>query len=302
MVNLEPKVAIIITTFNQKKLLIRCLKSLKKTSYKNYSVFFVDDSGKGEIGSLISKKFKKVHVYKNDKNLGFSKSNNIGIKNSIKEYNPDYFLLLNDDTETIQANWLSKIIEVGQSNPKIGILGCKIIYPNGRLQNLGGYVKGWNITKEKSANKKRVFEVDHVMGAFMMIKNDVVNKIGLLDEHYSPYLLEDTDYCINAKKEGFKVVSVPNVKIIHNKGKSISTKENYERKFIRYKNDVYFSKKNLHGWNKFFRTFIYLPLVAIFKKNRDEDSLNPINFRIRKDFIGNLKIYFKVIFNHDKNR
>ena len=290
----EPRVAIITSTFNQEKLLEISLNSvLKKTNYKNYKIFVIDDSGKGEIGKKIKKNFKKVDVTINRENKGFSKSNNIGIKKAIKFFNPDYFLLLNDDIEIVDKDWLKKMVKVGESYNKIGILGCKIVYPNGNLQNIGGYIRNWDIAKELNANKKKVFEVDHVMGAFMLIKKEVIKKSGFLDENYSPYLLEDTDYCINVKKDGFKIVSVPSVSIIHKKGKSIDSLKNKDILKVRMKNDIYFSKKNLKGRNKFFRIFIYLPMIAVFKKSKDEDSLNPKNFRLRKDFLRNLFIYLR---------
>ncbi len=291
----QPKVAIIICSYNQNKLLEICLNSLKKTSYKEYKIYFVDDSGKGKIGGEIKKRFKQVSIIINKENVGFSKSNNTGIKKAIQEYDPKYFLLLNDDCEIIDKLWLKKMIEVGESDKKMGILGCKIIYPNGNLQNIGGYLKKWEITKELNEKRNKVFEVDHVMGAFMLIKKEVVEKIGLLDTNYTPFLLEDTDYCLNAKKNGFKVISVPYVKIIHKKGKSIDSLSTKKIIKIRIKNDIYFSKKNLSGWNRFFRIFIYLPLALIFKKKRDENSLNFKNFVLRKDFIKNLCIYFKIL-------
>jgi len=296
-----PKVAIIICSYNQEKLLEKCLESLyKKTNYKNYKVFFVDDSGKGEIGKFVKKKFKKADVTINKENKGFAGANNVGIKKAMKNYKPRYILLLNDDTEIIQKIWLKKMIEAGESDKNIGILGCKIIYPNGGLQNIGGYLRKWEIVKELDKNKKNSFEVDHVMGAFMLIKKEVIKKIGYLDENYNPYLLEDTDYCLNAKNEGFKVISIPYVKIIHKKGKSIDSKKDIERMKVRIKNEIYFSKKNLKGFNKFFRIFIFLPMVALFEKKSDEGSLRFQNLKFIKNFLRNLRLYFKYLFKRKK--
>lgn len=293
----EPKVAIIISTYNQKKLLEENLKSLKKnTNYKNYRVYVVDDSGKGEIGREIKKKFRGVEIIINKENKGFSGANNIGIRKALKDYNAEYFLLLNDDCEIIDKNWLKKMIEAGESDKKIGILGCKILYPDGSLQNLGGYLKKWKIELELNENKKEIFEVDHVMGAFIIIKRETINKIGLLDEIYSPYLLEDTDYCLRAKKKGWRVVSVPYVNIIHKKGKSIDSLEDKKRLLVRFKNDIIFSKRHLKGWNNFFRIFIYLPLVAIFRKKKDTDNLKLSKFVLRKGFLRNLRLWFIAFF------
>lgn len=292
-----PKVAIIICTYNQQKLLEKCLKSIKdKTEYKNYKIYFIDDSGNGEIADKVKTKFKWVNTTANKKNLGFSKSNNVGIKKAIKDYNPDYILLLNDDCEIIEKNWLKKIIEVGEKDRKIGILGCNIRYPDGTLQNLGGYLNNWKIDLELNDNKKEIFEVDHVMGAFLMIKKEVINKIGILDEIYSPYLLEDTDYCLRAKGEGWKIISIPYVKVIHNKGKSIDSLEDKKRLLVRFKNDIIFSKRHLNGFNKFFRIFIYLPLVAVFRKKKDTEGFKIDNLEVRTKFIRNLNIWFMAFF------
>jgi len=299
---MEKKVAIIICTYNQETLLRKCLSSLKsKTNYKKYKVYFVDDSGKGEISKKIKKEFPWVNVTINKRNLGFSKSNNVGIKKALREYNPNYILLLNDDTEIIQKDWLKKMVEVGENNEKIGILGCKIVYPDGSLQHIGGLIKNWEITKITNFKEGKTIEVDHVMGAFMLIKKEVIKKIGFLDEKFSPYLLEDTDYCLRAKKEGFKIKSISSVEIIHKKGKTIDSLKDNKSVFIRFKNDILFSKKHLSGFNKFFRIFIYLPLVAIFKKKEDIKGEGLKNLKFRKNLLKNL--YFWVLaFNPKKHK
>ena len=292
----QPKVAIIISTYNQGDLLKKCILSLRsKTYYKQYRVYVIDDSGKGEIGKEIKKSFSWVRTIINKKNLGFSKSNNLGIKVALKEYDPDYILLLNDDTEIIQKNWLKKMVETGESDKTIGIMGCRIVYPDMSLQNIGGYMRKWEIVKELK-EKKEVFEVDHVMGSFLLMKREIINKIGLLDEFYTPYLLEDTDYCLRAKKAGFKVVSVPSVTIIHKKGKTIDSLKDKKSIFIRFKNDIYFSIKHLKINYALFRVFVYLPLVAILKKKKDEDELRLKNFVLRKNFLINLWYYQTSLF------
>ncbi|MCK4553260.1 glycosyltransferase family 2 protein [Candidatus Pacearchaeota archaeon] len=290
------KVAIVISTYNQEDLLKKCLNSLQKTDYKNYKIFLVDDSGNKKIGKNIKRYFKKIDITITKGSSGFSKVYNIGARRALKNYAPDYVLLLNDDTEVTDRSWLKKMIEVGESDEKIGVLGCKLIYPDGSLQNIGGYVREWEITKNMDESKKQVFEVDHVMGAFILIKRKVIDKIGLLDEIYNPYLLEDTDYCLRAKEKGFKIVSVPCVKIIHKKGKTVDTSPNSERMFVRFKNDIIFSRRHLKGWNKFFRIFIFLPMVAVFRKNTDEDELKFKNFKLRKSFLINIILWIKALF------
>ena len=279
------RVAIIISSNNPGKFLVDCLKSLKQTSYP-YKIFLVNDSGE----KLKIKISKDIEVINTSGNTGFSKAYNVGIRGALK-WKPDYVLLLNDDTEVVDPNWLDLMIKVGESDKSIGVLGCKITYPDGKIQNIGGYIKGWQITKELG-KKDEPFEVDHIMGSFMLIKKEVIESIGLLDEIFNPYLLEDTSYCLTAKLRGFRILSVPHVKIIHKKGKSVDRQANYKRMFIRFRNDIIFSNRYLTFKNKLFRIFIYLPLVAIFRKNKDEDELKIKNFRLRKEFLINLFLLF----------
>ena len=294
----EPKVAIIISTYNQKVLLKVCLKSLKtKTDYKRYKVYLMDDSGKGKIGGVIRKNFPWVKVIINQKNLGFPKSSNKGLNISLKDYNPDYILLLNDDIEIIQRNWLKKMVELGERDNKTGIIGCQLIYPDGSLQDVGGYLKKWELTKILAFKKNAVLDVDHFMGPCMLIKRAVVDKIGGYDEIFTPYLLEDTDYCLRAKEIGYSIKVITSIKTIHNKGKTINSIETKNRLLVRFKNDIIFSRRHLRGWNRFFRLFIFLPLVAIFRKKIDQEKLTKLgNFIFRKDAISNIFLLLKVYF------
>ena len=290
----EPKVAIIITTYNQDVLLEQTLSSLKNsTLYKNYKTYLVDDCSKKNIGETIRKKFSWVNIIVNKTNQGFSKANNIGMEKSIKEYNPDYILLLNDDIEIVEKNWLKKIVSVAESDKKIGIVGCKLIYPDGSLQSLGGHLKKWEISQISKLKEGEILDVDHVMGACFLIKKGVIDEIGMLDPIFSPYLLEDTDYCLRAKKKGFLIKTVSSVEVIHKKGQTINSLKDKRSLLIRFKNDIIFSRRHLKFKDKFFRIFAYLPLVAILKKKKDTDQLKLKNFELRRDFLINM--YFFIL-------
>jgi GT2 family glycosyltransferase len=256
-----PKVAIITSTFNQLELLQKCLNSLKKkTDYSNFKVFVIDDSGLGEIGNSIKKEFKWVDVIINKENLGFSKSNNRGIKIAIENYNPDYFLLLSDDTEIIEKNWLKKMVEVSESDKKIGIVGCKVIYPDGSLQWFfsNGKIHFDRVNKKLKDEKSTevIKEVGDVIGACFLIKKEVIEKIGLLDEKFSPAYGEDTDFCYRARKKGFKLFYVGTVKIIHYGSRS--TKTVFNIWFIKKRNAIRLEWLNF-GLIKILKyTFIHL--------------------------------------------
>jgi GT2 family glycosyltransferase len=224
----QSKVAIITSTFNQEENLKLCLKSLRKNAnYKNYRVYFIDDSGTGKIAKIIKKQFPWADVSKNKKNEGYSTSNNILIKKALREYNPDYVFHIDDDTEIIEKKWLPEMIKFAESRKDVGIMGCKVIYPNGNLQwfyknrkmNFIKNIESFNNMKE-TKDTFEIHEVSNVIGACMLIKRKVIEEIGLLDEKFNPAYGEETDFCFRARKRGFKLFYFGKVKIIHKGGSS----------------------------------------------------------------------------------
>lgn len=285
----DKKVAIILLTCNQKKLLEETIESIsKKTSYKNYKIFLVDNGSIDRHDLMVKKQFPQVNIIRNNRNLGYSKGNNVGIRHALKHYDPEYYILLNDDIEITDTKWIDKLVNVAEKDDKIGLVGSQIVYPNGKLQDVGGYLKKWELTKISEFEKDAILDVDHFAAVCMLVKKDLIKNIGILDEAFTPFLLEDSDYCLRAKKAGYSVKVATNTKMIHKKSQSIDSLKNKRSLLIRFKNDILFSRKHLKGKNKLFRIFIYLPLVAILKKKQDTDKLKLKNFRLRKDFLVNL--------------
>lgn len=295
---IEKKVAIIITSYNQNQILDKCLDSLKKkTNYKNYRVFLVDDSGRGNIAKEAQRKHKWITAIANNTNIGFAKSNNIGMKKAIGEYDPDYLLMLNDDTEFIQKNWLIKMIKVAESDKNIGILGCRVIYPDGSLQ---WFAKNGKITfYEKPGNKQsisgidRIQTIDNVLGAFFLIKGKVIKKIGLLDEGFSPFYGEETDFCYRAKNMGFRCAYVGDVTTIHYRNKSISTLTENEVWYIKKKNSIRLELRH-YGFLKNIKLLI-IHFASVFLKKQN----NQINFQ--RDMVKKLGFLIKAYYSNFKN-
>jgi len=286
---MEKKVAIIILTYNQKKLLRETLESvIADTNYKNYKIFLVDNGSEDRHDLMVREKFPNVDVIRNEKNLGFSKANNIGIKKASKKYNPEYFVLLNDDMEINDKNWLKKMINVAEEDKKIGIVGCRQIYPNGKLQDIGGHLKKWELTKILEFEKGALLDVDQFMGSCMLIKKKLIEKIGGMDEIFTPFLLEDSDYCLRAKRAGYSVKIETKATIVHKKSMTVNSFANNKKMFVRFKNDIIFSARHLEPKYSLFRIFIFLPLVAILKKKKDAGKLELKNFAFRKKAIINL--------------
>jgi GT2 family glycosyltransferase len=216
------KVSIVIVNYNKRELLAECLKSLKdKTEYGNYRVIIVDNGSKDGSVDMIRAKFSWVDLIENKGNLGFSQANNVGIKYALKKHHPDFILLLNNDTKIVQSTWLKNLVREATSDERIGIVGCKFLNPDGSVQYSHWRYKPVGVEYLPVDKLREDVEVDYVGGACILIKTEVVNKIGLLDEKFSPVFYEETDYCFRARQSGFKVIFTPKCEVIHYGGATV---------------------------------------------------------------------------------
>jgi len=285
----KPLVSIVVVNWNGKHFLNKCLTSIaNNTDYSDYEIIVVDNGSIDGSIELVKKKFSDVRLIENHKNLGFSKGNNIGVRNS----KGVYILILNNDTEVIDKNWLNNAINLFETDEKIGVIGCKLIYPNGKLQHAGGKINFLNphfsshigIGKNPEAiNYNKFFDVDYVTAAAMFIKKEVIEKIGLFDEILSPAYYEDSDFCIRAKKAGYKVIYAPNIKLIHYESQ---TKKLHKSDFMNYistRNKILFLLLNM--------PMKYFPIRVIY------EFFSMIKWVLK----GQGKSYFKAVFWNIKN-
>ncbi|MBU0999519.1 glycosyltransferase family 2 protein [Patescibacteria group bacterium] len=207
------KVSIIILTWNGIGHVANCLESVFKSNYFNYEVIVVDNGSKDGTPEMISQRFPQVRLILNKKNLGFTGGNNQGVK----EATGNIFFLLNDDTK-IHPDLIKTLVEGLESSSEIGIVGPKIYFmdkPN-KIWFAGGkidwiksnsYHLGKNLMdKELSSDSKK--EVDFITGCALMIKREVVDKVGLFDNKLFAFY-EDADLCQKVKKVGYKVLYLP---------------------------------------------------------------------------------------------
>ena len=189
-----------------------------KTAYSNCHVIVVDNGSLDGSVELVKQSFPWADVVALDKNYGFSIGNNKGIVYALKKYKPEYVLLLNNDIEIVQANWLSKMVSVAESEDNVGIVGCKLIYPDGKTQYIGTKttVKGltW-LNPSSEGSFPEVFDVDSVLGACFLIKKAVLDRIGFLDPGFSPFVHEESDFCMRAEKAGYRTCMTLGVRIVH---------------------------------------------------------------------------------------
>jgi GT2 family glycosyltransferase len=246
------KTAIIIPTYNQKDYLINLIESIKEKLKLNYKIFVVDDSGIGKIGEEIKERFKFVSVIKNKCNYGFASSVNSGIKKAKKEYNPDNFLLLNDDMKIVEKNFLRKMINAGIRDKEIGILGCRVFLNYGKEQY--PKIKG-----------RKLIEVKDVIGCCFLIKKEVIKEIGYFDEGFNKAYGEESDYCFRAKNKGFKLICVGNTSIVHYGGSSTKFFGKGEVWFLKKRNSLRLEWKHYNLKNILKHSLIHF--LSILKGN-----------------------------------
>jgi len=229
-----PKVFILILHYGEQSDTLGCLQSLEKLDYPNFEVLAIDNDPNHRLGEL---KFNyKITKLTNEKNLGFSGGNNIGIKYVLKK-NADYVLLLNNDT-IIEPQFLKRLVEVGEREEKIGILG-PVIYrcDTNEIHFAGGKIN-WLYTEAKHV----LGAVDFITGACLLIKREVIEKIGLMPEEYFLYF-EDTEWCLRARRAGFGCKVVKEARIGHKVSKN-AQEHSFSYVYYHYRNGLLLAKRN----------------------------------------------------------
>lgn len=213
----KPEISIIIPVYNNISYTVACLKSLHKHFCPwTFEIIVVDDASLDMTESLLSK-IPGLRYFRNKKNLGFIKSSNVGF-NMAKG---DYVVFLNNDT-IVHPGWLTHLRQTFEQHASIGIVGSKMVFGDGSLQEAGGIIwedaSGWNVGRTKDPNHpdyNYLRDVDYVSGASLMIPKKLFTKLGCFDEIYVPAYYEDTDLCFSARKAGYRVLYQPLSKITH---------------------------------------------------------------------------------------
>ncbi|CAH1223472.1 glycosyltransferase [Paenibacillus sp. JJ-223] len=241
----KPKVSIIIPVYNQWKYTYSCLASiLGNTSNVPYEIIIADDMSNDDtvnIGEYVS----NVTVVRDGVNRGFL----LNCNNAATYAKGEYLFFLNNDTN-VQPNWLSSLVELMESDSKIGMTGSKLVYPDGRQQEAGGIIwndaSGWNYGRLDDPEKPEynyVKEADYISGAAILIRHTIWQELGGFDERYVPAYFEDTDLAFEVRRLGYKVLLQPKSVIVHFEGISHGTDTNSGIKSYQVKNKEKFLQK-----------------------------------------------------------
>lgn len=221
----DPKVTIVVPVYNQWAYTRSCLASLAVTTDGiPVEVIVIDDGSTDETSEAI-RAVEGVRYVRNRTNLGFLRNCN----KAAAKARGEYVLFLNNDTNP-QPGWLAALVAVLEGDPTVGIVGSKLVYADGTLQEAGGIVwrdaSGWNYGKGDDPEKPEYNyrkDVDYVSGAALMVRRDLWRKLGGFDERYAPAYFEDSDLCFACRREGFRVVYEPTSVVVHHEGKTCGT-------------------------------------------------------------------------------
>ncbi|WP_025720497.1 glycosyltransferase [Paenibacillus sp. 1-18] len=220
-----PKVSIIIPVYNQWKYTYLCLASiLRNTDDVSYEVIIADDMSNDETIN-IANYVENIKVVRDGVNRGFL----LNCNNAAKVAEGEYLFFLNNDTN-VQKDWLNSLVELIESDQTIGMVGSKLVYPDGRQQEAGGIIwndaSGWNFGRLDDPSKPEynyVKEVDYVSGAAILLRHNLWKELKGFDERYVPAYFEDTDIAFEIRRLGYKVMLQPRSVIVHFEGISHGT-------------------------------------------------------------------------------
>ena len=276
-----------IVTANNKKLILDCLSSIYETTIGlEFEIYVVINNSHDDSEEAIRENFPEVKLIKNQKMLGFTHNHNLVMRKGKGKY----CLILNDDTIILDGA-LKKMIDFMEVSPDIGILGCKILNPDGSLQlscgkssthkieHIWAGVLRYLIPFLPKQHFAQPEEVCWVTGACLLARAEAIREVGVFDENIIIYY-EDADWCHRMVQAGWKVVFYPYAEIIHYLGKT-REKHLFRDLNIAYQSRYYFFRKHYSIPTRMLVRFLtivelmvrYLRCLVIYAFNREQHQM-----------------------------
>lgn len=233
--------AVVVLSWNGEKYLSACLEALIAQNDPQVELIVVDNASTDTSCEIVRRYAPQVRLIVNATNLGFSGGNNVGLAST----DADVVILLNQDTE-VRVGWLQAIRDAFLLDEKVGIVGCKALYPDGRIQHAGAKVNTISAFathigqgEEDLGQHDLLVDVNYVTGAAFAIRRQVLERLKGLDEGFNPALYEEVDYCYRARRLGYRVVYQPQAVLVHYESTSLP-KPQYELYCLLHRNRLRF--------------------------------------------------------------
>jgi GT2 family glycosyltransferase len=300
------RLSIVTANTNEKHFTLPMLESVYNTVQKTtpFELWIVDNNSQDGSVDAIHEQFPQVNLICNATNAGFTEANN----QAIRECSGEYIFCLNPDT-VCREGAIDKMVEYLDEHPTVGIVGSKLLNSDGTLQSscrnfmttrhlIFQHLLPWNKISRKLAgnislmywNHNETRPVDWLLGASLMVRRECLDQIGLKDESYFIFH-EDSDWCFQAKKAGWKVVFVHDAEIIHHGSGTVGKLWGANLNIEVYKAQHNFIRKNLGSrelfWHRFFLSLLLsvrilkLRILKALKRVNDEDFATNYDFLSR---------------------
>jgi GT2 family glycosyltransferase len=247
---MKPKVGIIILNYKNIKDTIECLESVKKIDYRNYFIVVVDNFSEDGSYETLKEMYPEMDVLESGENRGYAAGNNYGIKYALNK-GAEYICILNNDV-VIDLQCLSKLVSYMEKHSDTGIAGANICeyYKPDTVQSTGMHINFFKsrtpyINEGRPLSEvinQKPLECDAVCGACMLVRKNVVDQIGLIPEIYFLFY-EETEWCLCARRAGFKIVSLFDA-VVYHKGSATMKKTNTFVDYYTQRNAVLFERRN----------------------------------------------------------
>ncbi len=290
----QPLISIITVNYNGLDLTVELLNSIRCTSYSNLEIFVVDNASRENPKSYLNQHYPEVQVIRSEQNLGFAGGNNLAVGQAKGEF----LFFINNDAE-ITEGALDYLVATFESNKSIGMVSPLICYFNESKNAEADLIQYAGMTQvhaltarnttigEKELDKGQFHEAQTTAyghGAAMMVRRDVVEKVGVMFEDFFLYY-EELDWCERIRRAGYEIWVEPQAKIYHKESASVGAMSTLKTYYIN-RNRIYFMRRNFGGLG-FFLFSLFLTFVTIPK--------NALKYLVTGQF-DHAKVFLKAVF------